>query len=444
MQRVLFITGGIVGSLVLAGCGLNGNLNATPTGNGTYHVSGTIQTSGEPSPSPSSSAHSRAPSPGARSTSPSASSSSARAHTGSPTGLTTIVNPPLSQIEEKINQGQIYGVADAQSAAPGQVVLLTAPSSLATPPTTLHHWPPHRFHVYAVLTDPENQLGATPWINTLHQRIHWLTLGSGVTIQVQEQSAASQTSQKSPANSESPLFNPVVLQAFRAISGHTTARIGGPTILPATRSGYLTAQTHASATSWRIQLVETSQPYAINSPLINGNHVVGGIAAWGVTMLSSTPPQAAQALEAANRLWTPQTVINSSAPHQSTQVGTAQYGRPATLYPVGGNQWSNTKLVFTEGEWTIELIGSNAASEEQAAYTIANTLHFQSLPSYPGLTIVDMVVPASSRAVSLAAAVTTLDWVQGSTVSWVSASQASSNNPEQAIQLATSWTLWNK
>ncbi len=103
-----------------------------------------------------------------------------------------------------------------------------------------------------------------------------------------------------------------------------------------------------------------------------------------------------------------------------------QYGRPATLYPVGGNQRSNTKLVFTEGEWTIELIGSNAVSEEQAAYTIANTLHFQSLPPYPGLMIVDMAVPASSRAVSLAAAVTTLDWVQGSTVSWVSASQASS------------------
>ena len=184
MQRVLFITGGIVGSLVLAGCGLNGNLNATPPGNGTYHVSGTIQTSGEPSPSPSSSSHSRAPSPGARSTSPSASSSAARAHTGSPTGLTTIVNPPLSQIEEKINQGQIYGVADAQSAAPGQVVLLTTPSSLATPPTTLHHWPSHRFHVYAVLTNPENQLGVTPWINGLSHDVHWLHKAPGLSIAV--------------------------------------------------------------------------------------------------------------------------------------------------------------------------------------------------------------------------------------------------------------------
>ncbi len=136
--------------------------------------------------------------------------------------------------------------------------------------------------------------------------MHWLHKAHGLSIAVAGASSTSTsratgTSQSSTAsslsssNGESSLFNPVVLQAFQAIQGRTTARIGGPTILPATRSGYLTAQTHASATSWRIQLVETSQPYAINRPVINGNHVVGGIAAWGVTMLSSTPPHASQA-----------------------------------------------------------------------------------------------------------------------------------------------------
>ena len=332
-QHLLLISGGILGSLVLAGCGLTGNVNATPAGNGTVHISGTVQTSGvSTSPSPSN-------------TTPTSNASG--------------------------------GSSTSTSSSTG-----TSPSSTA--------------------------------------------------------------SSLSSSNNELSSFNPVVLQALQAIQGHTTVSIGGPTILPTAHQGYLTAQTHASANSWRVQLVETSQPYAINSPLINGNHVIGGTAAWGATILSSTPTHAAQALEAANGQWTTQTAINSSAPHQSTQVGTAQYGRPATLYPATGNQWSNTKLVFTEGEWTVELIGSNTASEEQAAYTIANTLHFQSLPPYPGLMIVDMTTPASSHAVSLAASVTTLDWVKGATVSWVSASRASSNNPEQAIQLATSWTLWNK
>ncbi len=333
-QHFFLMSGGILGSLVLAGCGLNGNLNATPAGNGTVHISGTVQTSGAPTSSTSS----------------------------TPSNTT-----PTSNISNTTSTSSSTGSSQSSTA-----------SSL------------------------------------------------------------------SPSHSESSSFNPVVLQAFQAIQGRTTASIGGPTILPATYSNYLTAQTHASATSWRVQLVETSQPYAVNSPLINGNHVVGGIAAWGTTMLSSTPAHASQALEANNEQWTTQTAINASAPHQSTQVGTAQYGRPAILYPVGGNQWSNTKLVFTEGEWTVELIGSNAASEEQAAYTIANTLHFQSLPPYPGLMIVDMTAPASAHVVSLAAAITTLDWVKGSTVSWVSASQASNSNPEQAIQLATSWRLWNK
>lgn len=288
-----------------------------------------------------------------------------------------------------------------------------------------------------------NQNGATPATSSTSSSSvpsspSTSTTGSSTTPQ------ASSTPAALSASASHTNFNTVVRQAFQAIQGHTTAVIGGPTSLPAAHGGYLTAQTHASTTGWRIQLVETLHPYAVNSPLINGNHVVGGTAAWGTTLLPSIPVNDSQAVATANGLWNTRTVINLNASHQSTQVGTAQYGRPATLYPASGNQWPNTKLVFTEGEWTIELIGSNASSEEQAAYTIANTLHFQSLPPYPGLMIVDMTVPASSHAVSLAAATTTLDWVKGSTVFWVSASQASNNNPEQAIQLATSWTLWNK
>ena len=45
------VVGSVVflGSSLLVGCGVNGNLTATPTGNGTYQVNGTVHTSGTPS-----------------------------------------------------------------------------------------------------------------------------------------------------------------------------------------------------------------------------------------------------------------------------------------------------------------------------------------------------------------------------------------------------------
>ncbi len=72
--------------------------------------------------------------------------------------------------------------------------------------------------------------------------------------------------------------------------------------------------------------------------------------------------------------------------------------------------------MFTEGEWIIELIGSNAQSEEQVAYTIANNLHFQSLPPYPGLMMVILAAPSSSKSINLAVSGTFLDWINGTIV----------------------------
>ena len=96
----------------------------------------------------------------------------------------TIHNLSTAQIAKKINQGEIYGVADAQPNAPGQVVMLTAKQLLASPPTTLNHWPPQRFNVVAVFTDPENQFGATPWINGLSHEVRWLHTIHGLSIAV--------------------------------------------------------------------------------------------------------------------------------------------------------------------------------------------------------------------------------------------------------------------
>ena len=64
----------LFGSSLLAGCGVNGNLTATPTGNGTYHISGTVHTSGTPSNGPSTASNSTPTSSTLTSSSPSNSS----------------------------------------------------------------------------------------------------------------------------------------------------------------------------------------------------------------------------------------------------------------------------------------------------------------------------------------------------------------------------------
>ena len=208
-QHFWLISGGILGSLVLAGCGLNGNLNATPAGNGTVHISGTVQTSGVPtSPSPSNTTPTSNTS-GGSSTSTSSSTGTSQSSTSSSlsSNVVTVRNPSAGTFAEKIAQGKIYGVADAQPNAPGQVVMLTAKQVFATPPTMLHHWPPQRFNVVAVFTNPENQLGVTPWINGLSHDVHWLHKAPGLSIAVVIQNGVPTTSSTGSSSSQSSSSN---------------------------------------------------------------------------------------------------------------------------------------------------------------------------------------------------------------------------------------------
>lgn len=256
------------------------------------------------------------------------------------------------------------------------------------------------------------------------------------------------SSSSTPSTSASSTSNPstvspeqtVIAEAFQLIHTHTALTLSDPAKLPpaVNTSGYWTAKTTAYANRWSISLLETSHPYAINSASISANTIIGAIASWGASVETSGL-SLQQDLETHNPLWSRLAVINPQASHQTTQVGTAQDGRPAILYPVGGDQWTNTRLVFTEGKWTVELIGSNAQSEEQVAYTIANDLHFQFLPPHPGLMMVELVAPSSAQSTSLTVAGTSLDWMNGTKINWVSVPDASLNNPEQAISMAVSW-----
>lgn len=248
--------------------------------------------------------------------------------------------------------------------------------------------------------------------------------------------SASSTRTPSTVSSEQT----VITEALRQIHPHTALPLAAPVTLPlaVNTSGYWTAQTTADANRWSISLLKTSHPYVINSASISANTIIGAIGSWGESVETSGL-SSQQNLEAHNSLWSRLAVANAQEPHQTTQVGTAQDGRPALLYPVGGNQWTNTRLVFTEGQWTVELIGSNAQSEEQVAYTIANDLHFQFLPPHPGLMMVELVAPSSAQSTSLTVAGTSLDWMNGTKINWVSVPEASLNNAEQGISMAISW-----
>lgn len=239
-------------------------------------------------------------------------------------------------------------------------------------------------------------------------------------------------------------FDPVVTQAFRDIQTKTKAPIGGPTRLPPVKVGYLTALTSATNNSWLLQLLETEKPCPVNSPSILKYNIAGGTASWGEIALPSVPGDIMQNLKDDNNLWLSSARLltaSANTPHKAVRISISKYKYPAKLIPVGGNQWMNTRLIWTEGKWTVAIIDSNAKSEEQAANIIANELHDQELPPHPGLMVVFMAVPASRQTVALGA-VTSLDWLDGSTVYHVFASSSSSNNPQQAIAMAASWVPW--
>ena len=84
----------LVGSTWLAGCGLSGNMTATPMGKGHYNISGTVHTNN----TPSSASQSSTSSPSTTSSSAASSTSSSTLHTASSSGGVAIFSQ--SDLEE--------------------------------------------------------------------------------------------------------------------------------------------------------------------------------------------------------------------------------------------------------------------------------------------------------------------------------------------------------
>jgi len=239
-------------------------------------------------------------------------------------------------------------------------------------------------------------------------------------------------------------FAKIESQAFRTLVGKTKVRIGGPVVLPSSLpKKYWSATTEATHTDWHILLWKTARPYGVNPAGLTfpPSETITWYSEWdfGLAQLPHTPKSMASALDAHVR-WTPKyDTIHSHAAHQADEVGTAEYGAWATLYPGQGQDWPLTRLVWQSGAWTVELTGSNARSEEALAYTLADYLHFHPLPSHPGLLLVTMAA-APGPDVVLAQGNTQAAWIRGRLVYTAGSSvNYSPQDPIQTVQLIESW-----
>ncbi|CAB1130141.1 protein of unknown function [Candidatus Hydrogenisulfobacillus filiaventi] len=101
--------------------------------------------------------------------------------------LVTVRNPSLLRLAHWIHAGFIYAVPAPVSGHLNRTVFLEPARLLPAPPTTLHHWPPHRFYVVAVLNDPQSDFAQVhqTWANNLAQQVNWLNIAQGVTVRAQ-------------------------------------------------------------------------------------------------------------------------------------------------------------------------------------------------------------------------------------------------------------------
>jgi len=242
-------------------------------------------------------------------------------------------------------------------------------------------------------------------------------------------------------------FPEIAAQAFQSLQGHTSVRIGGPTKfppkieLPKGPQLFLTAQTEAQPTQWKISIFETKHKYPVNPPglSIHGGAVQWwGLWYWSLIRLAHQPtPSAISGVLERRSGWT--VALHPKTSHQTVQVGTAEYGTDATLYPGTGVNWPRTKLMWHSGSWTIELFGSNAISEEMEAYGIADALHFNPLPPHPGLLLVEMV-PAPGPHVNFDQTADARGvWIRHRLVYSVSDQSNTLSNATEAIRMIESW-----
>ncbi len=224
------------------------------------------------------------------------------------------------------------------------------------------------------------------------------------------------------------VFNPTIVQAMDAIAGHTSLALNAPTLLPHRSSGYLTAMTAALPDAYQVTVWDTRQPLHVNNATIVSERMSGGnVARFGAIRLSHPmPPQGAPnyltALEQHNPLWAggPATV----------ERGTVNLGDD--IHAVRYQKAAQVQLEWMEGDWSIEVAGRSLAMAEKAAVPVVHLLNAYYLPPYPGIYAVRLQDGGRT-------AITSIDWMRGKVLSYVTNDHASATNPVVTGGMAVSW-----
>ena len=225
-------------------------------------------------------------------------------------------------------------------------------------------------------------------------------------------------------------FNPTVVQAMDYVSGRTALTLNAPTAIPRWQRGYLSATAKASPGAYQVDLWDTRVPFPLNASRSSGNKLFPGGASFGELKLAAPlarpgSPGYLTPLIQHNPIW----VSGTAPPSGSAALGD---GIRAVRYHLSGK----LLLEWSEGDWTIQVAGTNAAEIARAARPVVRLLHAAFLPPYPGVYAVDVTRRGGTM--------TALDWTRANTLAWVENRHVSNENPVATGRMAMSWRAFAK
>lgn len=208
----------------------------------------------------------------------------------------------------------------------------------------------------------------------------------------------------------------------------------GPTRIPHARNQSLSATASASPSlnQYSVRIWKTQQCYPVNSPEITHDlSDLAPFASWRVTAVSPQAPTTAL-LESGNLYWR----APSGHPHTVTlATGLIGQAYPASTLFSSQALSHGPVLIWHEGEWTMEIKGGTAVSEQTVSSPLIRYLHTHFLPGYQGLLVVNITGTNRMQ--------TRLDWDQGPLFMQVASDEPSADNPVTTARLAVLWQQYS-
>ncbi len=274
--------------------------------------------------------------------------------------------------------------------------------------------------------------------------------GDGASQHKSGKSPPSTRSQALPSSSSlhstaHPTGNSVEIQALQYVASRTSLPLGAPTVLPRlpSPSGYWAGQVQASSVAWTVHLMETTEPYQVNSVKIP-QHLVDGpqsyaaaVASFGIMSLHGSAPAVGTA-QWTNFLWQEGLIssglqrnamgplIPPDAQTESVNLGDQIVG---TWYRANAE---NGTLIWHEGDWTLAVKGGESSALGMSR-PVAAYLHKASLPPYPGLVEI---------ATGVHGVFTRIDWVAQHRLYHINNDTVGAHNALRACQMAVSWQAY--